>query len=145
MLHGYYGDDRLVSRHWPSLVLYQENLIQNAAKNPDGLAECDQFQDWLCGNGMSCCTNAPAGSKCPVKPEMAAFNYVLGLRSMASMAAVVGNASAAARYTTIAEEATSKFHTAFWNPAMNEYGGDAGAVQSLTTPALFINSPPTEL
>lgn len=47
MLHGYYGDDRLVHRHWPSLVLYQESLIKNAAANPDRIAECDQFQDWL--------------------------------------------------------------------------------------------------
>lgn len=94
---------------------------------------------------MSCCTNTPAGSKCPVNAEMGAFNYVLGLQAMASMAAVVGNSSAAARYTAIAAKATSDFHTAFWNPAMNQYGGDAGAVQSLTTPALFIESPPANL
>jgi hypothetical protein len=53
MLHTYYGDERLVARHWPSLVLYQENLIENAANNPDGIAECDQFHDWLCGNAQS--------------------------------------------------------------------------------------------
>jgi hypothetical protein len=76
---------------------------------------------------------------------MAGFNYVLSLRSMASMAGVVGNASEAARYASLAEEATSSFHTAFWNPAVKEYGGDAGAVQSLSSPALHINSPPTDL
>ena len=145
MVHGYYGDDRLVARHWPSLVLYQESLISNAAKNPDHIAECDQFQDWLCGNGMSCCSGTPAGSKCPVKPVMGSFNYVLGLKAMAEMAGVVGNTSAAARYTSIATKATADFHAAFWNPAMQQYGGDAGAVQSLTTPALFINSPPANL
>lgn len=77
--------------------------------------------------------------------EMASFNYVLGLRAMSTMAAVLGNASLAKRYNETAEVATEKFHTAFWNPTYNEYGGDVGAIQSLTTPALFINSPPAAL
>jgi hypothetical protein len=140
-----YGDERVVARHWKSLVTYQENLLANAAKNPAGLAECDQFKDWLCGNGQSCCTNTPVGSACPVAPEMGSFNYILGLRAMASMAEVLGNASAAQRYNSTATAATGLFHNAFWSAKFGEYGGDAGAVQSLTTPALFIDSPPANL
>ena len=48
MLHTYYGDARIVNRHWPSLVRYQENLIDKAKTDPNKLAECDQFKDWLC-------------------------------------------------------------------------------------------------
>ena len=47
MLHHYYGDTRIIHRHWDSLVSYQENLIGHAAQTPGsgkGLAECDQFK-----------------------------------------------------------------------------------------------------
>lgn len=140
-----YGDDRVVAWHWKSLVAYQENLIQHAAQDPSGIAECDQFKDWLCGNQQSCCSNGPTGSTCPVGAEMGAFNYVLGLRSMATMAALQGDSVAVARYNSSAATATGLFHKAFWVPEMEAYGGDAGAVQSLSTPALVIDSPPPDL
>ena len=60
-LHRYYGDVRVVERHWESLVKYMSNLI--AHDQPLGVATCDQFQDWLCGQKQSCCTKQPAGSK----------------------------------------------------------------------------------
>jgi hypothetical protein len=145
MMHTYHGDVRLAERHWPSLVDYQENLIQHAASNPQHLAECDQFADWLCGNAQSCCTGVPANSSCPVGKEMGAFNYVLGLKAMAEMATTMGDAGNATRYAALAEAATGGFHAAFFNPQLDAYGGDAGAVQTLTTPALAINSPPTNL
>ena len=145
MLQTYYGDTRIVGRHWDSLVSYQENLVRHANASGAGIAECDQFQDWLCGNAQSCCSHTPAGSACPVGPEMGGFNYVLGLRAMASMADALGNASQAVRYSGLASKATAAFHTAFWNPTVDAYGGDVGATQSLTTPALFIDSPPASL
>lgn len=152
-LHTYYGDDRLVSRHWPSLVAYQENLLRNATTNPNSIAECDGFGDWLCGNGTTlagrygCCVTlpGPAGSRCPVKPVMGSFNYVLGLRAMAAMAATIDNISFAVRYNTSAAVATAGFHKAFWSLEHGEYGGDLGATQSLTAPALFIGAPPAAL
>jgi hypothetical protein len=49
------------------------------------------------------------------------------------------------RYNTTANAATAEYHKAFWNPEFNEYGGDVGAIQSLSTPALFIDAPPTAL
>ena len=145
MLHTYYGDARVVARHWPSLVRYQENLIGHAAADPHKLAECDGFKDWLCGNAQSCCTNLPAGSSCPVGPEMGSFNYVLGLRAMASMAAVLGKTNLTKRYGGLARAAAASFHTAFWDTKLRAYGGDLGATQSLTTPALAINSAPAAL
>lgn len=145
MLHTYYGDKRVAERAWPSLVLYQENLVANAAKNPQHIAECDQFKDWLCGEAQSCCSGTPANSSCPVGPEMGAFNYVLGLRAMADMATFLGNTSSAARYASIASTATAGFHAAFYNSELHAYGGDLGAVQSLTTPALQINAMPAAL
>ena len=56
-----------------------------ASASTQGLAECDQFQDWLCGNSMSCCSkagNASDAPSCPVPAEMGGFNYVLGLEAM---------------------------------------------------------------
>ena len=71
--HEYYGDTRTLARKFPSLVKYTENLISNAdssASNAhEGLAVCDQFRDWLCGNAQSCCTHK-GSSSCPVGAEM---------------------------------------------------------------------------
>ena len=145
MMHTYYGDTRVAARRWPSLVLYQENLIQKAATDPQHIAKCDQFKDWLCGEAQSCCSGLPANSSCPVGPEMGAFNYVLGLRAMADMATFLGNNSASVRYAALANNAADGFHATFYNTELNAYGGDIGAAQSLTTPALQINAMPAAL
>eukprot|EP00039_Didymoeca_costata_P030726 m.31059 g.31059 ORF g.31059 m.31059 type:complete len:1152 (-) comp8275_c0_seq1:33-3488(-) len=145
MMHTYHGDMRLMKRHWPSLVNYTENLVNHAKSQPQGLAECDQFNDWLCGNAQSCCSNSPSGSSCPVGAEMGSFNYILGLRAMSQMASAMGLTSDSQRYAGLADAATHGFHTAFFNTQMQQYGGDMGAIQSLSTPALFIGSPPTQL
>ena len=145
-LHLYYGDVRAVRRHWPALQRYTQNLINNAATSPNDLAVCDQFKDWLCGvnsTSESCCSNIPANSSCPVPQEMGGFNYVLVLRAMAGMATLLGHGADAANYTALAAGATAAFHRTFFNPALGRMGGDLGAVQSLTVPALAIGSAPT--
>ena len=149
MQHQYYGNTRTLQRRWPSLVKYQENLIANAQRNGsasphEGLAVCDQFNDWLCGNAQSCCT-VKGAPNCPVGPEMGGFSYVLGLRAMSRMAATLGNSSAAARYAELAETGTGEFHKYFYNSSVGRYGGDEGAIQSLSLPALKIGSPPPAL
>ena len=75
---------------------------------------------------------------------MGGFNYVLGLRAMASMAqGAMNDVAAAAKYTALADTGTREFHARFYNEQLQAYGGDAGAVQTLTTPALAIGSAPT--
>eukprot|EP01046_Picozoa_sp_COSAG06_P011309 COSAG06_NODE_642_length_13482_cov_21.927296_7_plen_243_part_00 len=138
-----------------SLVRYQANLIANAESGPnstqhEGLAACDQFKDWLCGNAQSCCTHpsakgAPEPSNCRVGAEMGGFSYVLGLRAMSGMATVLGHSSAAAQYSQLASKATAEFHSYFFNSSVGRYGGDIGAIQSLSLPALKIDSPPASL
>ena len=149
MQHRYLGNTRTLRRRWTSLVRYQENLIANAeingTANPhEGLAVCDQFKDWLCGNAQSCCAVRGA-QDCPVGAEMGGFSYVLGLRAMSQMATVLGNSSAAARYASLAHTGTQAFHSFFYNRTVGRYGGDANAVLSLSLPALKIGSPPTAL
>eukprot|EP01047_Picozoa_sp_COSAG01_P021425 COSAG01_NODE_1242_length_11084_cov_178.815112_2_plen_282_part_00 len=143
----YYNNTRPARRHWPALVQYTENLIANR-NSSTGLAQCDQWQDWLCGtsaDGKSCCSGLPAGSSCPVKDEMGSFGYVQTLQAMAQMAAVLHRAGAARRYHQMAATATADFHRAFYSPQFGAYGGDAGAVQSLTVPALVLGAAPPAL
>jgi len=73
---------------------------------------------------------------------MGGFNYVLGLEAMARMATLLGNSSYATRYTTAADKSRQVFHKTFYNEKLKAYGGDAGAIQTLTTPAIEINAPP---
>ena len=87
----------------------------------------------------------PAGSTCPVGEEMGGFNFVLDLRAMSEMALVLGKPTDASRYASLAEVATASFHSAFWSPQFHAYGGDYGAIQTLTLPALAIGAPPAAL
>ena len=84
---------------------------------------------------------------------------------MANMARVQHLHDESARYESLKNDATRLYHQAFWNEALEtygpppllrvssglnrhvrrRYGGDAGAIQSLTTPALFIGAPPAKL
>jgi alpha-L-rhamnosidase len=147
-LYTYFGDIRVVERRWPSLVRYIENLIAKASASSHDLAECDEFQDWLCGNGMSCCSktgNISDVVSCPVPAEMGSFNYVLALEAMTAMAEALGKAENSTRYSKIADTARHSFHQAFYNGKTGTYGNDFGAVQSLTLPALQIGAPPVAL
>lgn len=147
LMYKYFGDRRVLENHWSSLVKYIENLIRHAgsSKTTPGLAVCDQFKDWLCGQHQSCCSNLPAGSSCEVGFEMGGFNYVLALRAMSDIAQVLGHSAESERYASLGVNATQEFHRAFYNAKFHAYGGDNGAVQSLTIPALAIQSAPPEI
>eukprot|EP00038_Savillea_parva_P031128 m.83033 g.83033 ORF g.83033 m.83033 type:complete len:249 (+) comp9514_c0_seq2:53-799(+) len=64
---------------------------------------------------------------------------------MSKMATLLGKTSDATRYESLATNATQVFHSTFYNPSFHAYGGDDGAVQSLTIPALVIDSAPPDL
>ena len=158
MQHQYYGNIRTLERKWTSLVNYQENLITySESAQHKGLAICDQFRDWNCGNAQSCCTHPPRMQghssaedaaeprNCRVGAEMAGFSYILGLRAMAYMAVVLGQTSAAVRYSHLASQGTEEFHSFFYNSSVGRYGGDVGAIQSLSLPALQIGSAPPSI
>ena len=74
---------------------------------------------------------------------MGGFSYVLSLRAMSQMADLMGDRNASARYGSLATKATAEFHSIFWNAGQQRYGGDPGAIQSLSLPALDIGAPPT--
>ena len=78
-------------------------------------------------------SGSAAGRTKPTLPVLTAL-AVLAWSAPGARQAVVGNTSLALRYNATAQRATVGFHAAFWSPKYGEYGGDAGAVQSLTTP-----------
>ena len=82
-------------------------------------------------------------ARCPIGEEMAGFSYVLGLRAMGQMASRLGNALNNALYDNLATEATSGFHSLFWNTTSRSYGSDLAGQQMLTIPALAIGAMPT--
>ena len=120
MMHSYHGNTRLIQRHWQALVNYQENLIRVASSN-DGLAQCDRYNDWLCGTAQSCCSGEPQGSSCDVGHEMGGFNYILGLQAMSEMADAIGNITLRKRYSILADKARHTFHNDFYNPTLHAY------------------------
>jgi alpha-L-rhamnosidase len=142
LMYEYYGDVRVLERHYPSLRRYIENLIQFAG--PAGLALCDRFGDWVsagsCSTGYS---NPPSNSpQCPVSDVVGGYSYVLALRAMGTIAGALGGNHSAdhTRYATLATQARQSFHAHFYNKTAGLYGGDREAVQMLTIPALTIDA-----
>ena len=76
---------------------------------------------------------------------MGSFGYALTLGAMSEMATALRRPAEARRYAELAAAAKADFHKAFYSPRFGAYGGDAGAVQSLTVPALVLDSPPAVL
>ena len=123
----YYGDIRAVERRYLGLMRYIVNLVSVAGlPSQAGLAQCDEFSDWLCGNNVSGGFYDYAGCysgqgnpvdvpSCPAPKEMGGCSYVLALRAMASMAHAHGKYADSARYSKIAAAAVDTFHREFYN------------------------------
>ena len=129
LLYTYYGDERELRRQWPSLQRYTENLLRDAGVTADGLAECDQYSDWMCGvveenegNRRGCCTTPPEAGLCPVARMMGSLGYIEALGAMANMARVQHLHDESTRYESLKDDATRLYHQAFWNEALETYG-----------------------
>jgi alpha-L-rhamnosidase len=77
-----------------------------------------------------------------VLDELGGYSYVLALRAMETVAGALGEKYSAdhTRYATLATQARQSFHKRFYNETAGLYGGDRGAVQMLSIPALTIDA-----
>jgi len=134
----YYGDLRVVYRHWESLKTFVDQLSDYASSHcSGGLADFFTWGDW-------CAVESRALATPGTGPELAAFNYILSLDAMAEMAtalAVAGESSAAAdaaRYAALAQKFRPIFHERFFNESANAYGSRQLELQSLTVAPLAL-------
>jgi hypothetical protein len=145
------GDTRPLEAHWMQLHGFTENLISKASAYKGDVASCDPGENFVSHNVVALgdwvapakCSGKPVGSRCEVNREVGGMSYILALRSMAVIAAAIGQNATAARYQTLADTAATSFHALHWNNATASYGGDTGMSQVLTVPALVVRASPT--
>jgi len=76
----HYNSVRPAERHWPTLVLFMENLLTLAVKDcPDSLPNFWTWGDW-------CAVEARATATPGTGPELASFNFIAALDQMVIIA-----------------------------------------------------------
>eukprot|EP01047_Picozoa_sp_COSAG01_P047871 COSAG01_NODE_4613_length_4878_cov_6.267211_2_plen_429_part_00 len=114
-IHKYYGETTAIRDHWPSLVKYIDGVTQSGVSSPHSLPQKHQFGDW-------CAVASRAISRRSTGPELAAFNYILSLDSMVSMAGAIGDNTAVAKYSRLAHTMRGAFRAVFFNSTSQRYG-----------------------
>lgn len=137
----YYGDLRLVARHWKSMKAFVDQLTGYASSHcTGGLADYWTWGDW-------CAVDSRAEATPTTGPELSAFNYILALDAMAEMAVALaadpefnepGAAEDATNYAALARKFRPVFHKRFFNESVNAYGPCELELQSLTVAPLAL-------
>ena len=135
----YYGDLAAVQEHWPTLRMYvdgQKSQMEAKSKNTNAVPDFYNFGDWCAIESRAVCTPNTG-------PPAAAANYVLAVEAMANMAAALGEAAAAAKYTTELASLRASYDATYYNSGLNSYGKTELEIQSMSTVAMGAGVVPT--
>jgi|EP01043_Picozoa_sp_COSAG02_P016870 alpha-L-rhamnosidase len=113
-LYKYYADTYPIMKHWDSLKKYMDGVHDQASKDPGGLPAFWTWGDW-------CAVEARAIATPATGPELAAFNYILGLDAMVTMADAVGEKEDAEKYKSLGTSMRVAFKEAFYNATLDRY------------------------
>ena len=129
----YYGDLRVVERHWETMHLYMQGLLLGAADGgcKGGLPSFFQFGDW-------CATEPRTEDRADTGAELAAFNYILSMDAMSTMARALGKSADSAAYAANATKFRTVFHAVFYNNATKSYAPNSETLQTLTAAPLAL-------
>jgi len=103
-----YGDQRIIERHWPSMVAWMNYLERT---NPDGLRTRDlrnNYGDWLCIP-----TDTTFRTNSPMKDLLATAYWADDAAKMARMARVLGRQDEAVRFESMFERVRAAFQREF--------------------------------
>jgi len=128
----YYGDTRVVTRHFDSLMQFVDGVLANANKT-NGLPNPWVYGDW-------CSMEDRTKSRPGTGPELSAFNYILSLDAMAEMALQINRSIAYTKYANLAEKFRPIFHSNYFNPSTGTYGWAPIEVQTLTVAPLALGN-----
>ena len=113
-LYKYYADTYPITKHWASLKKYMDGVHDQASSSPGGLPAFWTWGDW-------CAVEARAIATPATGPELAAFNYILGLDAMVTMADAVGEKDDAEKYKALGASMRVAFKEAFYNTTLRRY------------------------
>ena len=118
-VYKYYGDTYPIVKHWDSLKKYMDGVHAQASDNPGGLPAFWTWGDWCAVESRAIATPATG-------PELAAFNYILGLDAMVTMADAVGEKDDAEKYRSLGASMRVAFKAAFYNTTLGRYAPSGG-------------------
>merc|ERR1719397_1153438 len=129
----YYGDTRVVTRHFDSLVDFVDGLLAHANASVGGLPDFWVWGDW-------CAVEDRKLERPGTGPELAAFNFIMSFDAMAEMASRINRATAHTKYAKLAEKFRPIFHHRFFNASTGTYGRVPLEVQTLTVAPLALGN-----
>jgi alpha-L-rhamnosidase len=136
-LYQYYGDRRTLESAYPSMKRYVNFLTTTAQ---DSIVRWG-LGDWLDESADDGIQRDLSARKMPLEQSStAAYFYYASIVSKA--AAILGNASDAATFNTLAEHIRDRYNHVFLNAATGEYAHDSQSAQSL--PLVLGMVPPEE-
>ena len=126
----FYGDTRIVHKHYASLKRYTDGLLARAAKS--SILPLDfRYGDWCAIENRNICTAATG-------PPMAGFNYILAVDAMGEMAHVAGNATDEARYIALSASLRKHYWPLFYNKTLGAFGVHELDLQTSTVAPLAL-------
>lgn len=115
-----YGDTSTAARYYEPMVRFADYIArQKAVGNIVDAA----LADWVSADQTS---GKITGT----------WGYYVMIRELASLAASIGRAADAEKYTALAEDIKTAFNAAFWDPAQRRYVADGKATQAAQALAL---------
>jgi alpha-L-rhamnosidase len=103
-MYEYYGDVSILAKHYSSLKLYHQYIIQRVSNS--GLNKIwSYYGDWV---------PPPPAPKCSGQ-LVSAFFYLLNLKQMAAIAKLLGNGKDAQYYNDVYSKAVSQFNSAWYH------------------------------
>lgn len=122
------GDTRSIAKYYDKLA--NEKLMVKFARSPDGLLETGGERGMGARPGASDIVDWPSGERDgfvfkPVNAVVNAFFY-RNLREMSDIAAALGKADHAAKFSARAERTRDAFQAAFYRPGLHLYADGEG-------------------
>ena len=129
----YYGDLRVVQRHWSTMDTFMQGLLNGAANGAcaGGLPSFFTWGDW-------CATEPRSKDTKDTGAELAAANYIFSMDAMANMASALGKGAEAAAYAANATRLRSVFHSVFYNNQTKSYAPNNATLQTLAAASLAL-------
>ena len=126
----FYGDSRVVKKHYAALKRYTDGLLARAAQS--SILPIDfRYGDW-------CAIEARAVATAATGPPMAGFNYILAIDAMGEMALAVGNATDAVRYIALGASLRKLYWPMFYNKTLRAFGTHELDLQTSTVAPLAL-------
>lgn len=122
-MNQYYGDDRILKEHYPSMKRYLNYLRELGTKDEDPAEPfiIDNFDGYWYSLGEWC---SPGRNDCPNHPVVNTFYYFNNTLLLSEIASLLGFEADATQFRVLSDTIREAFNRKFFNPETGLYGSN---------------------